>query len=197
MLNDPGLACEQNDQVVCLIAVAEEHITDCHGLFGPIAMEDLDLLISGQFFRSGMSSRFTGMGAGSAQWVVSSNPLELPDAPTRTVSTTVPAVSCVCSSARRVAQTPSCFVSDRAAGGPAHRLAAFSSPVAARERHHARRFDRAPLAPNVGRDPVRDRAGVRTRRARQPAQAGPRPVPAVAGRYPANHALHAEYVSPR
>src|SRR5258707_15033725 len=154
-------------------------------------------LISGQFFRSGMSSRFTGMGAGSAQWVVSSNPLELPDAPTRTVSAAVPAVSGVCSSARRVAQTPSCFVSDRVAVGPAHRLAAFSSPVAARERHHARRFDRAPLAPNVGRDPVRDRAGVRTRRARQPAQAGPRPVPAVAGRYPANHALHAEYVSPR
>src|SRR5205807_1110154 len=43
MLNDPGLACEQNDQVICLIAVAEEHIADCHGLFGPIAMEDLEL----------------------------------------------------------------------------------------------------------------------------------------------------------
>src|SRR5258707_1659073 len=154
-------------------------------------------LISGQFFRSGMSSRFTGMGAGSAQWVVSSNPLELPDAPTRTVSTAVPAVSGVCSSAGRVAQTPPRVVSDRPAVGAAHRLAAFGSPVAARERHHARRFDRAPLAPNVGRDPVRDRAGVRTRRARQPAQAGPRPVPAVAGRYPANHGLPGEYVRPR
>src|ERR1700716_347249 len=149
--------------------------------------------MSGQFLRSGMSSRFTGMGAGSAQWVVPSNPLELPDAPTRTVSAAVPAVSGVCSSARRVAQTPPRFVSDWAAVGPAHRLAAFGSPVAPRERHHPRRFDRAPLAPNVGRDRVRDRAGVRTRRARQPAQTGPRPVPAVARRYAANHALHAEY----
>ena len=43
MLNNPGLAFEQNDQVICLIAVAEEHIADCHGLFGPIAMEDLEL----------------------------------------------------------------------------------------------------------------------------------------------------------
>src|SRR6266851_2839048 len=144
-----------------------------------------------------MSSRFTGTGAGSAQWVATNQPLELPDAPTRTVSAAVPAASGLCPSAGCVAQTPPRLVSDRAAVGPAHRLTAFGSPVAARERHHARRFDRAPLAPNVGRDPVRDRAGVRTRRARQPAQAGPRPVPAVAGRYPANHALHAEYVSPR
>src|SRR5258708_38389717 len=143
-----------------------------------------------------MSSRFTGMGAGSAQWVVSSNPLELPDAPTRTVSTAVPAVSGVCSGARRVAQTPPRVVSDRPAVGPAHRLAALGSPVAARERHHPRGFDRAPLAPHVGRDRVRDRAGVRTRCARQPAQTGARPVPAVAGRYTANHALHAEYVGP-
>src|SRR5260221_234037 len=147
-------------------------------------------------FRSGMSSRFTGTGAGSAQWVVTNQPLELPDAPTRTVSAVVPAVSGVCPSAGCVAQTPPGLVSDRAAVGPAHRLTAFGSPVAARERHYPRGFDRAPLAPNVGRDRVRDRAGVRTRCARQLAQTGAGPVPAVAGRYTANHALHAEYVGP-
>src|SRR5438270_6145662 len=43
MLNDPGLAFEQNDQVICLIAGAKEHIADCHRLFGPVAMEDLEL----------------------------------------------------------------------------------------------------------------------------------------------------------
>src|SRR5260370_7700603 len=95
-----------------------------------------------------MSSRFTGMGAGSAQWVVSSNPLELPDAPTRTVSTAVPAVSGVCSGARRVAQTPPRVVSDRPAVGPAHRLAALGSPVAAPERPHPPPFHHAPLPPH-------------------------------------------------
>src|SRR5207302_344784 len=43
MLNNPGLAFDQNDQVISLIAVAEEHIADCHWVFGPIAMEDLEL----------------------------------------------------------------------------------------------------------------------------------------------------------
>src|SRR5207245_6541110 len=43
MLNNPGLAFDQNDQVISLIAVAEEHIADGHGLFGPIAMEGLEL----------------------------------------------------------------------------------------------------------------------------------------------------------
>src|SRR5882672_5452663 len=143
-----------------------------------------------------MSSRFTGMGAGSAQWVATNKPLELSHAPTRTVSAAVPAVSGVCSSARRVAQTPPRVVGDRVAVGPAHRLAAFGSPVAPSERHHPRGFDRAPLAPNVGCDRVRDRAGVRTRRARQLAHTATGPLSAVAGRYPANHALHAEYVSP-
>src|SRR5258708_33485790 len=140
-----------------------------------------------------MSSRFTGMGAGSAQWVVSSNPLELPDAPTRTVSAAVPAVSGVCSGARRVAQTPPRVVSDRPAVGPAHRLAALGSPVAARERHHPRGFDRAPLAPHVGRDRVRDRAGVPTRCAGQLAQTGPQPVPAVNGPHAANQAPNTYY----
>src|SRR5260370_11541765 len=100
-----------------------------------------------------MSSRFTGMGAGSAQWVVSSNPLELPDAPTRTVSTAVPAVSGVCSGARRVAQTPPRLVSDRPAVGPAHPLAAPGSPSASPGPHPPPGFDLAPLAPHAGREP--------------------------------------------
>src|SRR5258708_29812950 len=43
VLNDPGLAFEQDDEVIRLIAVAEDHVADRDALFRPLATKALEL----------------------------------------------------------------------------------------------------------------------------------------------------------
>ena len=129
------------------------------------------------------------MGAGSAQWEVSTNPLEL-SMPPRVLYQRLCQQLQVCAPAlgvwprRRLALLVTGLLLARHAALP--RVAAQLRRVTAR----ASRFDRAAVATDIGRYRVRGVAGVRARRPGQPAQAAGWPVPAVAGRYATNHALH-------
>src|SRR5579859_552731 len=145
-----------------------------------------------RFFRKAMFGSFTGMGAGSAQWVVSPNPLELTNAPTRTVPTPVPAAARMRPAVWRVAPTTPGAAGDRAVAGPPYRLAAPGGSVAARDPHGPGRLDRTPFATDARRCHVREQR-VRAPGADQSGRVAGWTLPAAPGRYPTNDALHSEH----
>src|ERR1700730_4681166 len=139
-----------------------------------------------------MSRSFTGMGAGSAQWVVSRTRMELTNAPTRTVPTPVPAAASVRPSVWRLAPTTPGAAGDRAVAGSPYRLAAPGGAGAARAPHGPGRRDRTPFATDARRHHVRDQR-VRAAGADQSARVAGWTLPAAPGRYPTNDALHPEH----
>src|ERR1700730_5866228 len=128
-----------------------------------------------------MSRSFTGVGAGSAQWVVSRTRMELTDAPTRTVPTPVPAAASVRPSAWRLPPTTPELPAHRAVAGSPYRLAAPGGSVAARDPHGPGRLDRTPFATDARRPHVRDQR-VRAHGADQSARVAAWTLPAAPGR---------------
>src|SRR5437899_7586143 len=107
-------------------------------------------LISGQFFRKVMSRSFTGMGAGSAQWVSAIQLIGAAHAPTPTVSTPVSALGSVCPSRWRLVQATLGAAGDGCAVGAPHGVAACGGAIAASDTRGTGRLDRTSLAPHPG-----------------------------------------------
>src|ERR1700737_2940132 len=99
-----------------------------------------------------MSSCFTRMGAGAAQWEVTTQPKGAVHAPMPTVPTTVCAVASVCPTARCVAHAASGVVGDRSPVGSSYGIAPCSGSTASRNANRAYRFDRTSLATHPGAD---------------------------------------------